>query len=295
VGTPAVLHVQDIYPESLLEKLSQGFQRIVGAPLLALDRYTAQNAARLIVISDNMRRRYIENRGVAANRVKIVYNWQDESLFASPVPRAAACSQLGVPADRFTFLYLGNIGRTAGVRSVIKAFARCGLENAQLVLAGGGSEKLICEELAAKLRLKNVLFVEAPDAAVVPTIQNMADVLLLPMKKGTGLSSIPSKLAAYLFSAKPIIASVDRGSDTARFIAEAGCGWIGEAEDIGWIAAVMAEAASLPPERLAILGAAGRKFGLRNFSRRVGASRLTDIVMDAVSGSAKRAAGSAIF
>ena len=55
--------------------------------------------------------------------------------------------------------------------------------------------------------------------------------MLLPLKKGAAMSSIPSKLPAYMFSKKPIIGSLDVQSDTARAIIESDCGLVVEPEN----------------------------------------------------------------
>ncbi len=49
----------------------------------------------------------------------------------------------------------------------------------------------------------------------LPAIQSVADVLLLPLKKGNFKNGTPSKLVAYLLSGKPILACVEKESDVA--------------------------------------------------------------------------------
>jgi glycosyltransferase involved in cell wall biosynthesis len=81
----------------------------------------------VVVISENMRRTYIEHRGLAGESVVAILNWVDESRFRRLMPaRVAGVRPLyGIPEDPFTFLYLGNIGPVAGVEGLIEAFS-CG-------------------------------------------------------------------------------------------------------------------------------------------------------------------------
>ena len=58
-----------------------------------------------------------------------------------------------------------------------------------------------------------------------------SEVLLLSLKKGVAKTALPSKLTAYMLSAKPIIASVDEDSGTADIIKSNKCGWVVEAEN----------------------------------------------------------------
>jgi len=117
----------------------------------------------------------------------------------------------------------------------------------------------------------------------VPVLQSMAHVCMLPMKRGAGRSSIPSKLSSYLFSAKPVIATVDSGSDTACFVRQAECGWVGEAEDLSWLVHKMREVVLMPKDQLDILGQHGKKFGLIHFSKSSGVVRLANTITQACS------------
>lgn len=74
---------------------------------------------------------------------------------------------------------------------------------------------------------------------MVPIIQDKADVMCLPMKRGSAMFSIPSKLPAYMFSAKPILSSVDKDSDTAVCIKDAKAGWVAIPEDAKDVARCM--------------------------------------------------------
>ena len=278
---PLVLQIMDIYPESLLSRRPAAFARFAGPPLRLLDRWIARQATLISVISESMRRTYVADRRIDGNKVAIIDLWQDESLFEHLPPRLEACEHYQVPAEKFTFLYLGNIGPVAGVDFLIRAFHKANLGSAQLVIAGDGSAKASCKELVKQLGAANVLFIAEPDATRVPLLQSMAHIFLLPLKRGVGTSSIPSKLPAYLFSAKPILATIDADSDSAEIIRQAGCGWVGEPENEEWLSARMREAAALPLNELEQRGRQGRVFGLERFTRAKGAERLASLVLAA--------------
>lgn len=280
-GIPLVLHIQDIYPEALLGKIPGWSRGLVGVTLTALDRWIVRRSARVVVISENMRRTYVENRGLPSEKVQTIFNWVDESRFEILPSRVAACAHYEIPEDRFTFLYLGNIGPVAGVESLIEAFHAAGLKQAQLVIAGDGSSKAGCVELARRLGVNGVRFVSDPDVGNVPLLQSLGHVCLLPLRKGAGMSSIPSKLMAYLLSGKPILATVDADSDTAGAVSEAQCGWVGEPENNQALAMKMTEVAALPPADLEAMGQRGRAYGLAHFSKAAGVRKLANVIMTA--------------
>jgi glycosyltransferase involved in cell wall biosynthesis len=278
---PLVLHIQDVYPESLLGKLPGYARNLIAARLVSLDRWTAMQAAKVVTISENMRRDYMETRGLAGDKLIALPNWADERRFDCLPSRAEACARYGVPEDRFTFLYLGNIGPVAGVELLIEAFHTAQLPQAQLVIAGDGSAKAGCVVLAHRLDARGVQFVSDPDASKVPLLQSLGHICLLPLRKGAGMSSIPSKLMAYLLSANPVLATVYAESDTARCIQEAQCGWVGEPENVEWLTKQMREVAAMPTAELEAMGQRGRAYGLKHFSKSEGVRKLADVVMTA--------------
>ena len=278
---PFVLQIMDIYPEALTNKLPSFFRLLIHVPLRRLDAWIAGSASKVLVISENMRTTYVNNRGLKLDSVTTIPTWQDESIFENITARSVSCEKYNIPVSPFTFLFLGNIGPVAGVDFLIRAFAAADIGYAQLLIVGDGAAKADCLKLTKQLNLSRVHFVSDPEASNVPALQSMAHVCLLPMKRGSGMSSIPSKLPSYLFSAKPVIATVDLGSDTAHFVRQADCGWVGEPEDCSWLANKMREVSVLPAERLEQLGKRGKKFGLSHFSKSAGVARLAREILQA--------------
>ena len=278
-GVPLICHIMDLYPESLLPKLQGWSRKLVAAPLVALDRWSVHQAQHTVVLSESMRRAYLETRDLPPHKVTTILNWVDERRYSRLPGRAEACARYAVPKDKFSFLYLGNIGPVAGVELLIQSFHGADLPKAQLLIVGDGSSKAKCVELASSLQARNIHFISDPDAANVPVLQSLGHVCLLPMRRGAGATSIPSKLMAYLLSAKPVLATLDEDCDTARCIRDAGCGWIGEPWDARWLSAKMQEIAALSPEILAGMGQNGRNYGLKHFSRSEGVERLARLVL----------------
>lgn len=58
-----------------------------------------------------------------------------------------------------------------------------------------------------------------------------SDVCIVPLKRGVSEASIPSKVYSGLAAARPLIASVDKGSDTWSLVDSARCGLCVPPED----------------------------------------------------------------
>lgn len=279
---PLVWHIQDVYPESLLTKLSLPARTAVEKPLMVADRWLVNQAKRTVVLSENMRRQYEETRTLPAYRLATVPNWVDETPFLPRVDRAEVCRQYGVDPLPFTFLFLGNIGVLAGVEFLIEAFAEAPpSSDLQLVIVGEGSRKRDCQELANRLGGDRIKFISDPDVANVPRLLQLGQVCLLPLKKGHGYSSVPSKLMGYMLSGKPVLSTLDADCDTANIIEEAKCGWVGPPEDSDWLTHEMVRVSRVASTELEQIGHGGREFGFEWFSRASGVKRLADLVIEA--------------
>jgi len=272
---PVVIHIQDVYPESLTKKIPL-LGKLIKSILLPFDRHILRHATKIIAISEKMKDYLSATRNIPADKISVIHNWQDEKMF---VDHSLNRNDNLSGSRPFTFMYLGNIGPVAGVDLLIEAFADTNLVNAKLVIAGSGSMKEKLEKKTSELKLPAIEFVSVPDGKV-PEVQAQADILLLPMKKGTAASSVPSKLSAYMISSKPVIGCVDENSDTAEVIRRSGCGWIVRPEDPKLLAKLMKKVVSLPVSNLQKIGANGYNYAIEHFSKKNNLVHLTKIIKE---------------
>jgi glycosyltransferase involved in cell wall biosynthesis len=272
---PTIVHVQDIYPESISNKLRLGGS-ILQRFLLPIDKYVLSNAKKVICISENMRQHLSKTRRISTDKLFIISNWQNEDSFIEYKKNNPDSNKSEMP---FTFMYLGNNGPVAGVEFLIESFVKANIKDSRLLIAGNGSRTNACKELVKNLGAVNVFFITVPEGKV-PEIQSQADVFLLPVKKGGAMSSIPSKLPAYMFSSKPIIGSLDLESDTARAIIEADCGIVVEPENEVQLIGAMRDIYNWDSERLSRTGGNGFKYAIQNFSKSQNLNKIINLITE---------------
>lgn len=278
-GIPYITPVQDIYPESLSSKFPNipFLKDVINAILLPSDKFLLSHAAKIHTISEKMVDYLSKTRGIDKSHFVAIRNWQDERDFVE----YANAHQDEIEVDApFTFMYMGNVGPLAGIEVLFDALREAKLPNARLVVAGSGSAKQSLMERAKTYNDCVLEFWDVP-AGKVPETQSKADVMCLPVKKGYAMSSIPSKLPAYMFSKKPVLASVDAESDTAMCIRDNHAGWVALPEDANSVANAMKEAYSLSAERLNRMGENGFDFAIETLSRK-NLRKLTDACLDAI-------------
>ena len=274
LGIPCVIHIQDIYPESLIGKLPKVLRKSFYQLLLPIDNYILRNATKILGISENMISYLSRTRKVDRSKFELVRNWQNDEKFLEVIPSQ---NYHGV----FTFMYAGSISASAGVEQIIYGFNEANLGNSKLLIAGNGAEKKNCEEIAAKLSNGHIEFLDvAPEK--VAEVQSNADVLLLPLKKGISVTATPSKLTAYLFSAKPVLACVEDNSDVANILNNAACGFIVDPENTDKIATAMAKFYGMDKNQLEEMGQNGKKYAVLNLSKKANLAKVVTIIQNII-------------
>mgnify|MGYP002601474815 CR=1 FL=1 len=265
---PVIIHIQDIYPESITKKIGK-IGRIIQPLLAKYDEMMMKKATGIITISVGMKKSLVHSRNFKNDFVEVVYNWQDESCFQSHYPQKKG--------NKFTFMFVGSLNPTASLNTVIDAFGKANLKDAQLVLAGDGSDKQRCIDQSKKYPNASIIF-KSVMPHEVHALQAQADVLLLPLKAGISLTALPSKLPAYMFSAKPIIACVENESDVASIITTTGCGWITEPENTMMLSELMKKCIDIPADTITSKGLAARSYSLTNFSKDINLKKICKII-----------------
>lgn len=97
------------------------------------------------------------------------------------------------------------------------------------------------------------------------------------------MSSIPSKLPAYMFSQKTIIGSLDLESDTAKAIIKANCGLVVEPENEQMLINAFQEVAGWNVQMLKQKGENGFEYAISRFSRKHNLSLITNLIRNYVS------------
>jgi len=159
------------------------------------------------------------------------------------------------------------LGLTQGLEQVVEAARLLAEEpSIRIVLVGDGAAKGSLQQSVERGSLQNVQFIPFQDRELLPWILASADVSLLTLKRGMGTDSVPSKCYSIMASGRPIIASVDEGSDTWNMIQQAGCGWCVEPENPRALAGAILDCFRNDAHRTH-LAANGREYVVRRHSK----------------------------
>lgn len=268
---PFVLDVQDLWPDTVA---SSGM--LSARPALAvLDRLCRalyRSAAHVSVLSEGFRRTLVE-RGVAPERVSVIYNWCDEaSMQGAPADGARRRAEMSWEG-RLVVMFAGTMGLAQGLDSVLDAAAQCAarVPEALFVFVGGGVER---DRLAAAARdrgLANVTFVDRQPADAMAAWLAAADVLLVHLRDDPLFRiTIPSKTQAYMAAGRPILMAV--AGDACNLIEAADAGLCCAPEDPAALAGAVHRFATTPKGAREQLGERGRAYYDAHLSLAVGVS-----------------------
>jgi glycosyltransferase involved in cell wall biosynthesis len=285
-GTPFLLDIQDLWPESVTGSgmLGAGW---IESLISRCCTFAYRQAKRMIVLSDGYKRRLVE-RGARPDDVAVIYNWCDPSQengdFDAPVK-----DTFGL-AGTLNIVYAGNLGELQALETVVRAalILRDRLPRVRFVLLGSGTRESALRRLAETEGASNVRFISRLPLDRLAEVFHFASVLLVHLKQDP-LSDvgIPQKIQAYLASGIPILAGV-RG-DAAELVNRSGGGRTCEPESPEDMAESLAGFAAMPEAELRAMGARGRKYYREHLSFDVGVRHVVE-VLEAARHSEPRAA-----
>lgn len=263
---PWVVNVQDLFPQSAVD-LRLLKNRMLIRFFERLERYIYRKADAIIVMSRG-NRDFVVNRGGNPDRVRVVANWVDTDAIR-PDERMNRFRQQNGLGHKFVVLFAGTMGWSQGLGVVVEA-ARLRREDTDMlwVLVGDGIEKSRLKDSAKGLA--NVRFLPMQSKEDYPQVLAAADVCLAILHPDVATPAVPSKIATIMAAGRPVVACFPQG-DATRIVREAECGRVVPAGN----AAALAQAIDgLRWDRVARerMGAAGRQFVEKNFSRETAAA-----------------------
>jgi colanic acid biosynthesis glycosyl transferase WcaI len=280
-GIPTVIHVQDVWPESVTASsmAPKGFAgRLVDGALHAMMRRIYRSAAGVAVIAPSMHELIVQ-RGAAPPKVRTILNWADESLFRPVRVTEKARQDIG-HRDRCTIMYAGAMGPFQNIEASVRAAAAVSeTGNVDLVLAGSGIAEQDARDLADELGATNIRFLGRKPAIDMAALYGAADFQLvslrdLPIFRGT----IPSKLQAALSCGSPVIVSVP--GDCAALVENNGVGLACAPDDWRSLAETFLRASKIPTDERAQMAVRARQVYQAQMSRQAGVDQLESMLID---------------
>ncbi len=258
---PFVFNIQDVFPDVAVE-LGAITNPVVIKTASWLERWTYRRADAVTVLSDDLRDNLVAKiEGRVADpldRVRVIPNFVDTAAIRPADAEAGSYRREYGLVGKHVVMYAGNVGFSQSL-DLLLAAARALADRPEVVFVvnGGGSARPDLERAAADL--PNVRFVDFQAKERLAEVLAAADIHVVPLRRGLARSSVPSKTYSILAAGRPVVASVDEGTEVARVVERAGAGLAVPPDDPAAFTAAVTKLLD-GPEQARAMGAAGRAF-----------------------------------
>lgn len=259
-GCPAVLWVQDLWPESLS---ATGYVRnqVVLKLVERVVCFIYRHVDLLLVQSEA----FIGPVSALASGTPVVYFPNSVDASFSALSPAAAPDVPGLGYG-FSVMFAGNIGTAQAVEVIVEAVSLL-KEQADInfVVLGDGSRREWMLREAKNRNLTNLYLPGRFPVEMMPGFMQKASVLLVTLAdQPIFAATVPNKVQAYMAVGRPILACLN--GEGAKLVAASGAGLTVPAEEGKALAEAVLQLYCMPSEEREAMGAKGRIYYGQHFS-----------------------------
>ncbi|MDG2111573.1 MAG: glycosyltransferase family 4 protein [Actinomycetota bacterium] len=252
---PMVFNIQDVYPDAAVQVGAISNSKVIWA-LRKLERFSYARSSAVTVLSDDLRDS-LADRVAEPGKVRVIPNFVDTTAITPARRDNTYRDEFGI-GDETVVMYAGNVGFSQPLELVVAAARRLAdRSDIRFVVNGEGSRRAELEREVDGLG--NVTIVDFQPKDRLAEVLAAGDVHLVLLREGLASVSVPSKMYSILAAGRPVLASVDQGTEVDRVLSRSGAGTAVPAGDTeSFIEAVVRYADDAP--RRQTEGRAGRAF-----------------------------------
>ncbi len=253
-GGKLVFNIQDIFPDAAIETGAITNKKIISFASW-LERTSYKCSDSVVLLSDDLANNVqskLEQK--FHKRVKVIPNFVDTQAITPMSRMTNYRTELRID-DALVVMYAGNVGFSQSLEMLVSAARE--LPQLIFVINGEGAARESLKKSAHGL--SNVRFGDYQDVSRLSEVLATGDIHVVPLKRGLGSVSVPSKTYSILASGRPVLAAVDLDTEVPRILAAADAGVCVEPENSAAFISAL-RAMTLDPKTLSEMGERGRKW-----------------------------------
>jgi colanic acid biosynthesis glycosyl transferase WcaI len=232
-GAKTVLLAHDVYPDVLVPTGFTNKESFLFRIFDNLMSFVFRSMDAIIVLGRDMKERIQTKLPNEYTKIFVIPNWSDDSITSDPIAESKMRERLGL-TNKFVVQYSGNIGRTHGVDTILRAaeiLEKSDAVNIHWLICGWGGQRKKAERTIADKKLSSVTLLEPFPRDELNEFLNCCNVSIISFIPGMAGISVPSRMYNVLASGKPIIAVAEPNSELSLLISESETGWRVDPED----------------------------------------------------------------
>ena len=253
-GGKLAFNIQDVFPDAAIETGAITNKQVIAAASW-LERVSYKRSDSVVLLSDDLAnnvQRKLDQK--FHRRVKVIPNFVDTQAIMPMSRMTSYRRELGID-ESLVVMYAGNVGFSQSLELLIET-ARAIPDVIVLINGEGAARKSL--EMAAQ-GLVNVKFGDYQDVSRLSEVLATGDLHVVPLRRGLGSVSVPSKTYSILAAARPICAAIDLDTEVPRILAASNAGVCVEPDNsqafVSAISALIADRKTLEE-----MGLRGRKW-----------------------------------
>lgn len=267
-----VFDVRDLWPDVAVAMGELGNDLAIGIAQY-IEKFLYRRADLITPVTHSFREAIV-SKGISGDKITVVMNGTDTSLFNLEIPVGKLRENLGFQ-NRFIASYVGNLGLAQGLEHILEAARelqdRKNLDISFLIV-GDGPKKSNLRELSETYNLSNLTFIPRVPLEEAVRYMMASDCLLVPLARDDIYDQfIPSKLFDGMAAAKPILLSVD--GESRNILRQAGAGLYYEAENHRQLVEKLLWLKD-HPQKIAEMGRQGRKYVEEHMTREAQSNKM---------------------
>lgn len=211
---PFVFELRDIWPASITAVGAMKRGWIINI-LEKLELFMYRQADLIISVTHSFKSE-LKNRGVSADRIKVVLNGVDLKRYNPLQEKDEYLADKYKLNNKFVIGYIGTHGLAHALENVIEAAELIKKEdNIRIIFVGGGADRARLEKIVSERGSKNIVMISRQPKDKMPQIWSLCDVSLVHLKDVPLFKTvIPSKIFESMAMGLPILMAVPAGEAT---------------------------------------------------------------------------------
>lgn len=274
---PYLCVVYDLFPEVAVALGVVSRHSVLARLWAALNCRTWRHADAIVVLTQTMRQRILDQCPEIGDKISVIHNWADpDVIYPRPKLDNWFARHHGL-SQVFTVLYSGNMGRCHDMDTIMAAAEALRHDPVQFVFVGAGAKNQVCRAQTQAAGLTNCLFLPYQSQADLPYSLTACDLSLVSLVPGVEGLVAPSKLYSSLAAGRPIAAICESHSYLRSLLAEGDFGRAFASGDGDGLANFIRTLAANPTQAQQ-MGSRGRRYMQQNFTPEQGIRRYFEVV-----------------